>query len=317
MTDQLVLVDAHGLAYRSYYAYQTMRDADGRPTGMYYGFLRALLRLERQFGWPAVLCWDHYGGKVRNWRHAIYKDYKANRKAKPDLETLLTQIDNIQQLFREIGHPQVGAPGMEADDVIGILACTVQCDSVVIYTTDRDLYQLLDNDKVKIVHPSEGSFAVITRQDVEKTYQIPIYRWAAFLAFGGDTADHIKPIPGVGLETALRMVRAGGRPDLPFADQPEEFRRKFAGAEPYWDQVQAAYQVACIPRSFDDPRIRHLVKRWKADWPLHVDPDRAMKHFMAFCADHNLVDLLYYRREFVHAANQGPAQLGACLSYSL
>jgi 5'-3' exonuclease len=276
-----------------------------------------LLRLEREFGRPAVLCWDHYGGKARNWRYAIYKDYKANRKPKPDSETLFAQINKIQQLFRKIGRPQIGAAGMEADDAIGILACTVQCDSVIIYTADHDLYQLLDNDKVRIVHPSEGSFIVVTRKGVEEAYQIPVHRWAAFLAFGGDSADNLKPIPGVGPETALRMVRAGGRPDLPFTDQPEEFRHKFASAELYWSQVQAAYQVACIPRSFDDPRIRNLAKRWKVDWPLHIDPDHAMKHFMAFCADHNLVDLLYYRREFVRAVDQGSAKLGGCLSHSL
>jgi len=317
MTGRLLLVDAHGLAYRSYYAYQTMRDADGQPVGMYYGFLRTLLRLEREFGYPIVLCWDHYGGKARNWRYAIYKDYKASRKSKPDSETLFAQIGKIQQLFRKIGRPQVGAPGLEADDAIGILASTVQCNSVLIYTADHDLYQLLDSDRVKIVHSGDGRFTEVTQQIVERKYGIPVHRWPAFLAFGGDTADHIKPIPGVGPETALRMVQAGGRPELPFDQQPAEFRRKFASVESYWSQVQAAYQVACIPRSFDDPRIHHLVRRWKVDWSLDVDPDRAMKHFMTFCADHNLVDLLYYRREFVHAAIKGPAQLGDCLPHSL
>jgi 5'-3' exonuclease len=317
MTNQLVLVDAHGLAYRSYYAYQAMRDADGRPVGMYYGFLRTLLRLEREFGWPVVLCWDHYGGKARNWRYAIYKDYKANRKTKPDLKVLFVQIDTIQQLFRKIGRPQVGAPGLEADDVIGILACTVQCESVIIYTSDRDLYQLLGDGRIRIVRPGDGRFIAVTQQAVEQTYGIPAQEWPAFLAFGGDTSDSIKPIPGVGTGTALRMVQAGGRPDLPFAEQPEELRRKFAGVEPHWSQVQAAYQVVRIPRSFDDPRIRHLVNGWRVDWPLLVDPDRAMKYFMAFCADHNLVDLLYYRREFVYAADQGSAQLGDCLPHCL
>jgi len=56
----------------------------------------------------------------KNFRHELYKDYKATRDRMPD--NLKSQIDDIEKMIELMNVEIIAIPGYEADDVIATLA---------------------------------------------------------------------------------------------------------------------------------------------------------------------------------------------------
>lgn len=93
-----------------------------------------------------VCCWDMGKGTFRTEK---YDGYKSNRIDAP-LE-LIPQFDLVKEVVAELGVPNIGLVGYEADDCIGTLASCYSGESeVYILTGDHDMLQLV-NDTVKVV----------------------------------------------------------------------------------------------------------------------------------------------------------------------
>jgi DNA polymerase-1 len=77
----LHLIDGSGYIFRAYYAVRPLSTRAGVPTNAVLGFARMLLKLLRERT-------PHHLGiafdtSKKNFRHAIYAQYKANREAPP------------------------------------------------------------------------------------------------------------------------------------------------------------------------------------------------------------------------------------------
>ena len=126
----LMLLDAASLYYRAFYGVpETITAPDGTPVNAVRGLLDMITRLVRgRSPGRLVACWD------TDWRPAFRVEaiptYKAHR-AEADGVTeqtppgLAVQVPVIEQVLTAAGLPIAGAPGYEADDVIGTLAARV------------------------------------------------------------------------------------------------------------------------------------------------------------------------------------------------
>lgn len=66
---QLVLVDAKNMVFRHHWTHKDLRDEDGKPTSVLYGFLNGLLSLSNKMPDARfVFVWD---GEGRTWRHDL------------------------------------------------------------------------------------------------------------------------------------------------------------------------------------------------------------------------------------------------------
>lgn len=139
----------------------------------------------------------------KNFRHEIYPKYKSERKGMP--AELKVQEPIAEKLLELSGIPVLSQVSVEADDIIGILkSYYVEAgQDVIIVTTDKDLFQLVD-DNVSTYNPISKKFyneaAVIEKTGV-KPSDIPL-----LLAIQGDDVDGITGIPGVGDKTAAKLV---------------------------------------------------------------------------------------------------------------
>ena len=81
--------------------------------------------------------------KGKTFRHDMYSEYKANRKACP--VDLVPQFDLVREAADAYGILQLEAPTYEADDVIATLAHMAIQDgvNVDIFSSDKDLMQLV------------------------------------------------------------------------------------------------------------------------------------------------------------------------------
>jgi 5'-3' exonuclease len=212
--DRLLLLDAPSMYFRAFHGVpRSVRAPDGTPVGAVRGFIDAVAKLITETG-PRrlVACFD------ADWRPAFrvaaLPSYKAHRvapdggdEAPPELVPQLPVIDALLDAF---GLVRVGAPGFEADDVIGTLATTHTGGPVDIVTGDRDLFQLIDDDRgVRVLYTVE-KFAPIGEAEVTRRYGIPGRSYGDFAVLRGDPSDGLAGVPGVGAKTAAALLTRFG-----------------------------------------------------------------------------------------------------------
>ncbi|MBX6370848.1 MAG: 5'-3' exonuclease [Acidothermus sp.] len=215
----LLLVDAASLYFRAFYALpKTIVDSHGQPVGAVYGFIDAIAALA-SFAQPAgiVCCMD------ADWRPAfrvsLVPSYKAHRAGPDGSEAvpadLAAQVPLVERILAAIGIPTVGVAGFEADDVIASLARRWE-GPVDIATGDRDLFQLVDDSRDRrVLFLTRGFRApqVVDDAYVRARYGIPASRYADFAVLRGDPSDGLPGVPGIGEQTAARLVAEFGSLD--------------------------------------------------------------------------------------------------------
>ena len=200
---KLYLFDGSSYVYRAYYALPPLKTKEGFPTGAIYGFMRMLLAFlkEKRPSFAAVV----FDAPKRSFRSEIYARYKAQRKPAPD--ELKKQIPVIKELLKLLGIPLLEVEGYEADDVIATLAKKFSQKGweVIVYTPDKDMFQLLALEGVKIVNPLTEE--EITPQKVEQKFGVLPEQIPSYLALVGDKVDNIPGVEGIGPKRAREILK--------------------------------------------------------------------------------------------------------------
>jgi 5'-3' exonuclease len=297
-----MLLDTASLYFRAFHGLpDTLRSPDGTPVNAVRGLLYFIARLVTDYQ-PSelVACWDDDWRP--QWRVDLIPSYKGHRVAAevaggPDVEEvpdLLTpQIPLIRQVLDAFGVVIVGAPEHEADDVIGSLVARA-AGPVDVVTGDRDLFQLVDDDRdVRVIYTARGmsKLEVLTEDTILTKYGVSAAQYADFAALRGDTSDGLPGVAGVGEKTAAGLLGTFGSLDAIVAaaaerggGMSESVRAKILAAADY---LRVAPTVVAVVRTLDlttpDPRIRPLspdalpaARRLAADLGLGGAADRAL-----------------------------------------
>ena len=282
----IMLLDAASMYFRAFYGVpETMTAPDGTPVNAVKGLLDMISRLIRaRHPERLVACMD------ASWRPAFrtaaLPSYKAHR-ARPDGSeevpaALERQLPIIVDVLSAAGIVMAWADGYEADDIIGTLAAQAT-SPVEIVTGDRDLFQLVDDERgITIAYIARGlaNLEIVDEAAVTKKYQIPGRDYAAFAALRGDPSDGLPGVPGVGEKTAAALVRVFGSVEAILAaidaghgGFPAGSRPKLVAARAYLDACMPVVRVAAdapvklaggeLPSVPADPgRIAELDERW-------------------------------------------------------
>ena len=204
--NKLVLIDGNSLINRAFYAINPLTDKNGAPTNAVFGFTNMLMKIISEIKPKYMLV--AFDVHAKTFRHKLYDEYKGTRKPMPD--DLRPQIPRLKELLSVMGIKTFELAGFEADDIIGTLAKRYQGETI-IYTGDKDSFQLVDNT-TSVYFTKRG----ITDTDIysadnftEKTGITPP-QIIELKALMGDSSDNIPGIPGVGEKTALNLVQTYG-----------------------------------------------------------------------------------------------------------
>ncbi len=207
---EIILVDGTAFLFRAYHvrSRNPLTTSDGRGTQAIFGMinmLRSLLK-ECQPTHIAVLM----DAKGKNFRHEMYRAYKANRPPMPD--DLREQLDTIRKIIPAMGLPLISVSGVEADDVIGTLCkrATASGFHTLIVSNDKDLTQLVD-DHVEMLDTMRN--IRLDANGVLAKFGVPPERIVEYLALIGDSSDNIPGIPLVGPKTAVKWFEEYGTLD--------------------------------------------------------------------------------------------------------
>lgn len=203
-----ILVDGSSYLFRAYHALPPLTTSKGQPTGAIFGVVNMLRKLLTDYAPSAMAV--VFDSKEKNFRHALYEPYKANRTIMP--EDLQQQIQPLQSIIKALGLPLIVVPGVEADDIIGTLARLAKAQGLttLISTGDKDFAQLVDDKTILINTMSQ---TIYDREAVIKKFEVPPETIIDYLALIGDSVDNIPGIPKVGPKTAVKWLAEYGSLD--------------------------------------------------------------------------------------------------------
>src|SRR3954468_18254759 len=137
----LVLVDGSSYLYRAFHALPPFTNSRGEPTGAVFGVLNMLAKFLKDYDPERIAVVFDASGKT--FRDELFAEYKAHRPPMPD--DLRSQIELLFAAVKGMGLPILRESGVEADDVIGTLACKAAQENlnVLISTGDKDMAQLV------------------------------------------------------------------------------------------------------------------------------------------------------------------------------
>ena len=211
MTDTLLLLDGHSLAYRAFFALpiENFATTTGLPTNAVYGFTAMLINVLRDEQPTHVAVAFDRGEPT--FRHETYVEYKAGRTKAPD--EFRSQVSLIFEVLDALGIRHLSAPGYEADDIIATLATEAEAEGMdtLIVTGDRDTFQLI-TDHVTVLYNSRG-VSDMRRYDpagLQEKYGLTPAQYPDFAALRGDNSDNLPGIPGVGEKTATKWITEFG-----------------------------------------------------------------------------------------------------------
>jgi DNA polymerase I len=204
----LVLIDASSYLYRAFHALPGLSNSRGEPTGAVLGVLNMLAKFLRECRPKRIaLVFDAPG---RTFRDDLFAEYKAHRT--PMSDDLRAQVEPLLAILRAQGLPLLRLAGVEADDVIGTLACRAARagQSVLISTGDKDMAQLVDGSITLI---NTMSNTVLDREGVKAKFEVFPEQIIDYLALVGDSSDNIPGIEKVGPKTAAKLLNQYGTLD--------------------------------------------------------------------------------------------------------
>jgi DNA polymerase-1 len=208
---KLLLIDGLSLAFRAFYALPTdLATPNGTVTNAVYGFTSMLVKvLTDEHPDEIAVVFDAPG---RTFRDDLDADYKAGRKATPDL--FVPQLPLIHEVVDALRIPTLEIEGVEADDVIATLATRAAAagTDVIVVTGDRDAYQLVRDPHVKVLYNRRGvsDYVLYDEAGIEERTGVTAEQYPEYAALRGDPSDNLPGVPGVGEKTAAKLVTTYG-----------------------------------------------------------------------------------------------------------
>lgn len=250
----IILLDGKNCLFRFGFVSLNLQTSTGQYTGAIYGVLRCILRLKSKYPQSRfVVCWD---GQGEGWRKKFWDGYKGNRTGEitSEVKIIRSQEGYLKKVMAACGIPVVEMDGTEADDLIGVLstACLVKGVEPIIYSSDKDFYQLMCLG-VKIIRDVDkgNKLAVETAATVKEQFRCELKDVLAVRAIAGDSSDGIPgAVRGIGPVTAAGYVRAGLDPSKEWCPKgcPEKLQAQ-------WAAVHRNYRLMRVTRYLDDPKM--------------------------------------------------------------
>jgi len=200
---KIFLIDGSSYLYRAFHAMPPLSTSSGLPTGAVKGVVNMLRNLRKEN--PNAHYLSIFDAKGKNFRHDIYKEYKANRPPMP--EDLREQLSPLKEICNAMGMPVIEIPKVEADDVIASLADlgSKQGIPIVISSLDKDLMQLVTDPLIKMMNTMNNQIYDVS--GVQEKFGVHPNQIIDYLAIVGDSSDNIPGVPKAGPKTAVKWLK--------------------------------------------------------------------------------------------------------------
>jgi DNA polymerase-1 len=180
-----------------------------------------------------------------------------------------SQFQKAYDVLDSMQIPIYKLPGYEADDVIGTVATQAKnMNEVVIVTGDRDILQLVDDNRVRIYMPVKGLEGKLYGEaEVEERMHVTPEQIIDYKALAGDPSDNYPGVAGIGPKTASNLLNKYQTLENIYKhldELPEKLAKRLAeGAEPAGIAKKLATIVCDAPITFHEKDA----EKWDVDHP--------------------------------------------------
>lgn len=187
------------------------------------------------------------GSPETRWRNGVMETYKANRKKNRRPVVWAPLREYVHEVFETFERP-----GLEGDDVLGILATRKgePGEERVIVSIDKDL-KTIPGLLFNYGHPELG---IVTVTEDEADY------WHMFQTLTGDSADGYPGCPGIGAVTAKKLL------DPCWMDIDGE---RWFDVDVAWSIIEKSYQKAKLSTdvALQNARVARILRVTDYDFP--------------------------------------------------
>jgi len=282
--NRLVLIDGNAILHRAYHALPPLTSPDGTIVNAVYGFTSMLLRLITDLK-PTHLA-VAFDRPAPTFRKKMFAGYQIKRPKMDD--ELSSQVDVIHDLLSSFSVPVFEMDGFEADDILGTLCQKIpnslprrqagkfqipnksqklksekneNIDQIIIVTGDKDLLQLVKDDKVLVYMPTKGlsEAKLYGKKETEERLGVKPALVPDYKALAGDASDNYPGIPGIGPKTAVEILKKAGSIKKLYASIG---KKSFGLSESLVDKIKEGKESALLS---------HELATIKCDVPIDVD----------------------------------------------
>lgn len=286
------IIDGFNLLYRSHYAFQKFSTSSGLLSGGMYGFFTALRALRNKYSnFKFFITWDNEAKQKK----ALFPEYKANRNHAK------LPIDDLKEALQYLNIVQVECPNEEADDVIASMVFQGNDGLDYIYSSDKDLLQLVKDGRVIVLSPKVGSTPEKAYDEgaVRERWGVNPEDLVCLFAFKGDSSDNI---PGTSVPSKILASLASKykTPKMVYASIGEERLTDF--------------QRTALLKNQDQVFINHTIIELKKDLPCSMKTGRSQvdklksvfdKYEIKALSPESLVEIFDAETAFLHRS--GPS----------
>lgn len=244
MAQQTVtVIDTFGFFFRSFYALPPLKNRQGFPTGLLTGFINFIASLHKDHSSDYLIF--ALDAKGPSFRAEIDPNYKANRSPAP--EELVMQLPIAIDWIDKMGYKSLSQSGFEADDMIASVVRQARQHGflVRVVSHDKDLYQLIDDDRVVLVDAI--SKKVMNERHCEEKYGVHPRQFIDYQSLIGDTADNVPGVKGIGKVTAQKLLSQFGTLDEMYARLDEVTPPRIKGLlETYRDDAFRSRELVSL-----------------------------------------------------------------------
>jgi DNA polymerase I len=120
-----------------------------------------------------------------------------------------TQSKSSNTIFDEDG-VQSGIPNFPYNLKELVSNSVDASNQILIYSSDRDLYQMLGLNNLKFLHGSKFGIEEFGAGEFSTKYELDPMQWLDYKALVGDNSDNLKGVEGVGPKTATSFLQQFG-----------------------------------------------------------------------------------------------------------
>lgn len=204
---KILLIDGNSVLFRAYYATSytnMMQTSFGAYTNGVYAFANMLNKALKLIN-PDYCCVAFDKGK-HTFRHDLNPDYKGGRKQTPD--ELIEQFKTVRLMLDAYNIKYLEYDNIEADDIIGTLAKKYKDIEACVFSSDHDLFQLIDpSTSVYCMKKGMSDIVKLDEKALYDEYGLKPYQIIDYKGLAGDKSDNIKGVEGVGEKTAVKLLQ--------------------------------------------------------------------------------------------------------------
>ncbi len=262
---ELVIVDGHAIMYRAFHAIPPLTTPKGEPINAVHGLASMLLKIIHDLKPTHIAV--VFDEKAPTFRKELLTTYQSQRP--PMADELSSQFAKAKTFLKAAKISIYSKSGYEADDVIGTISSKSNME-VVIVTGDRDMLQLVDDEKnIKLFMPVGGlsNGKLFGKAETIERMGVPPKLIPDYKGLVGDASDNYFGVPGIGPKTAITLLTKYGDFENIYKnleDIHEKLREKLEkGKEGAELSFKLAGLICDVPIEFDFDEM----EKWQVDSP--------------------------------------------------